>query len=572
MKSLTLSFFALIYACAVCKAQQQPAYEPRLLILSPASVSYAPELPKEVNTNEVQIKAFAQQKISQPLPGGTPVNITLMQKSTIDFLKKITFAKQISLLSQEYLTYRFYEKFPNCLLLLKDTLSGDKPADLQKIAVSVHTAYILNFPKVDFYKQNGQVQCKMKVQLYELQSNSLLIDKEFIGDFNNHGFEFTCEQGSMGCTINNALSQALSDVIRQVALTNPTLKREQALAQDRAGYIESSVYPQSFDDSVIRNVIPPDSTKINLDDLYQCFYNEDRTMFVGFFIKTVAKNPQGLLSPKEDKNVKVITSKDIHDKDYLNQSPQTYAYIVKGVKHNGKWYFEKSEVTYFDADNLKEGKLGYLNNLQKWDFFADNSARPSSAFWEGVLFAKVVDKRKDPNWEKYKHMWETEERENRDYIGMYELVADVLKKENESEDQKFRKQTLSNVLLPFYREQVRAKLNHINNLPDTTETFNLIYPKDRHVVINPMKVTDEKRVTSIRYFVLLTNSGEVFEWNLVKPYVLKKGDYTDDTITKTISAFTNWSYSFKTLDDEAFWSEKVLAKEGNNYKFLTKLR
>jgi hypothetical protein len=44
------------------------------------------------------------------------------------------------------------------------------------------------------------------------------------------------------------------------------------------------------------------------------------------------------------------------------------------------------------------------------------------------LFEKITDKRKDPNWEKYKDMWGDEERENRAYIGLYELVADQLKK------------------------------------------------------------------------------------------------------------------------------------------------
>ncbi|MDO3625496.1 hypothetical protein [Mucilaginibacter sp. BT774] len=570
MKLLTLSFLAIICSCLVCRAQQQ-IYEPQLLILSPGSVTYAPVLQKEVNTNEAKLKTFAKQKIVQPIPDGTPANITLMQKSSIDFLKKINFVKQISLLSQEYLTYRFYERFPNCLLLLKDTVVEGKLGSFQKVAASAHTAYIVSFPKVDFYKENGQSKCKMKVQLYELQSNSLLIDKEYIGDFNNHGFEFTCEQGTIGCTINNALSQALSDVIREAALTNPTLKRARTLAEERSAYIESSISHQPFDASLIRKVIPANSSKIDLDNLYQCFYNRDNTQFVGFFIKTIEKNPKGLLSDKEDKNVKVITSKDIHDKDYLNQSPQTYAYIVKGVRYQGKWYFEKSEVTYFDAENLERGKLQYLNNLQQWDFFADDSATPSPNFWEGKLFKKIEDKRKDPKWEKYKLMWDTEERENRDYIGMNEMIANSLKNDKEEDNRVFKEKMIKDILLPFYKAQIQSHSNHIIKLEDTSEDFLLIFPKDRHVVLNPIRITNENGITTARYFVLLPNTKELYEWTLIRPTLLNV-THNENPIIYALSAFTIWDYSFKTLDDDAFWNYKVLAKEGGNYKYLTKIK
>ena len=571
MKLLTLSLFALICA-SVCNAQQQPAYEPQILILAPSNVTYASGLQNEVNTNEAKLKAFAQQKISQPIPDGTPANIALMQKSTIDFIKKINFAKQISLFSQEYLTYRFYERFPNCLLLLKDTVVEGKAENLQYLAQTAHTAYILNFPKVDFYKQNGQAHCKMQVQLYELQSNNLLINKEYIGDFNNHGFEFTCEQGSVGCTINDALSQAFQDIIRQVALNNPTLKRARALAEERAAYIESSIYPKSFDASLIRHIIPADSAKIDFNNLYQCFYSDDHDKFVGFFIKTVEKNPKGLLSDKEDKNVKVITSKDIHDKDYLNQSPQTYAYIVRGIKYTGKWYFEKSEMTYFDANNLEQGKLQYLNNLQQWDFFADDSATPSPKFWEGKLFKKITDMRKDPDWDQKKNAWAIEEHENRDYIGIYELVANKLKAMKSDENDAFRIKMLYGTLNPFYKDQAKHRANHIITISDTTELFNLIYPKDRHVILNPRRIIDENNDTHIRFFVLLPQTKEIFEWTLVKPYLLKKGEYLDEPVVKTIGAFTIWDYTYQTLDDDKFWADKVLAKENGHYKYLVKLK
>jgi len=43
-------------------------------------------------------------------------------------------------------------------------------------------------------------------------------------------------------------------------------------------------------------------------------------------------------------------------------------------------------------------------------------------------------------------------------------------------------------------------------------------------------------------------------------------------VIKAISGFTTWNYAYKTLDDDQFWRDKVLLKEGGRYKYLAKLR
>jgi len=467
-------------------------------------------------------------------------------------------------LTQQYLTYRFYEKFPNCLILLKDKKSNSIK-DLQQISGEEQMSYILNFPKISFYKQNNQTYCKLQVQLYDQKTNKLLIDNEYTGDWNNPGFEFSCQQGTMGCGISNAMSFAMPDIIKQIALNSTTLIQEKQIAEQRAVYINSTIYKQPFNATLIKSII-------NINDIYQCLFNSDQTKFVAFFIKTIDTNSvKSLLTNPSDQNVKIITSKDIRDTSYFNQHPQTYAYIVKGVKYNSKWYYEKSEVTYFNADNITEGKIEYLNNLQGWNFFKSYTAQPDTNFWNGKLFTKIQDKRKDPNWEKNKDIWESEEREDRDYIGLYEIVADKMKAENAAFDSTFRSQFVTTNLVPFYNKQIKSRLNHIVGLVDRTGYYSLVYPKDKHIILNPIEVIDEKGIYSIRYFVFIPKTNEVYEWTLVKPNILKQGEYTDDPINKTIGALTEWNFSHDTLDDNTFWDEKVLGKDTNGFKYLKRL-
>ena len=85
----------------------------------------------------------------------------------------------------------------------------------------------------------------------------------------------------------------------------------------------------------------------------------------------------------------------------------------------------------FQLPKLVRKQLQFLNNLQDWNFFKIDSTTFNPDFWETNLFNKIKDIRKDPEWNKYgKTIWKTEEEENRNYIGLYEIVADQLKDKN----------------------------------------------------------------------------------------------------------------------------------------------
>ena len=170
--------------------------------------------------------------------------------------------------------------------------------------------------------------------------------------------------------------------------------------------------------------------------MYQCLTDVGKTKFVGFFLEPSQPGFEMLKGNKKDKNINVITSKDIRDSGYLDQAPQLYAYTVCGVQYKGKWYYEKENVTYFDAATQEEGRLKYFNQLQLYNFFKDNSTEVNPDFWQTKFFEQIKDITKDPKWEKYgKEMFELEEKENRPYIGMYKIVADQLKKEQAAKGQ-----------------------------------------------------------------------------------------------------------------------------------------
>jgi hypothetical protein len=304
MKKITI---LLLIVCCYASGLAQTKFEPKILVLSPGHTSFDPALKDEIDkANDILTKAaFQAQSVllqQQEALKKEPENVRLMTQSGVEFLKNIDVFKQLSSYTQNYLSYRFYEKFPNCLILLKDEPSKDNINDLQKIANERDVPYIINYPEITLYVHNGKTYCKLKAQLYDRASNILIVDKEYTGDWNNPGFEFTCNQGTIGCTINNAMSLVMPDILYQITSNNPTLIKEKQLAIERTKFIESNLYPANYDPALVKEVIPSTDLSIQTANIYQCLYNADSTKFVAFFLLNIdKKDAKPLLANRSDK-------------------------------------------------------------------------------------------------------------------------------------------------------------------------------------------------------------------------------------------------------------------------------
>lgn len=561
--------FTLIILLVSILTFAQEKLEPTILILSPNETKYEKSFKKEVieynnsivknnNTSETESYLKSEDFLSQP------ENIREMIKSEMEFAKNIDFFKNASSISEQFLAYRFFEKFPNLLIILKDQKSDGSLNNLKTISENEKFQYVLNFSKIELYKKDDVSYAEIKVQLFDDISNSIILDKSYIGDWNNPGFEFACTNESINCTINNALSQALNDIIYTIAINSPTLKKEKQLSQERLNLLSSEYLRKKIDEQFLKTILPNSN-----DKPFQLLLNDDKTKFVAFFIEQVSSQDfKDLTKNKKDKNVKIISPNDIKDKEFLDEIPRTYAYIIKAVKYNDKWYYEKSNVTYFQANSINEGEEQYFNNLQQWNFFKENSTELNPAFWETNLFEKVPDLKKDPDWDKYgESIWKTDEVNNRNYIGLYEIVADSLRKEKQSKNTSFEEQLNENIFKPTYEV---LKKNNPNNYSKLS-VHSLIYSEDRDLAINPVLVTDKQGIKKLHYFVVFNDSPKLYEWNYFEPLVIK-GNLFGSEIVDQIGSLTEWNFSVDNLNDEKFWNQYVLLKQGNDYKYLKEIK
>lgn len=547
----------------------QEKFEPTILILSPNETKYEKSFKKEIaeynnsieknnNTSETESYLKSEDFLSQP------ENIREMIKSEIEFAKNIDFFKNASSISEQFLAYRFFEKFPNLLIILKDKKSNGSLTNLKSISENENFQYVLNFSKIQLYKKNDIGYAEIQIQLFDNISNSIVLDKSYIGDWNNPGFEFACANESINCTINNALSKALNDIIYTVAINSPTLKKEKQLSQERFNILSNVYLKKEFDEQFLRTILSN-----NNDKPFQLLLNADETKFVAFFIEQVSSQDfKDLTKNKKDKNVKIISPNDINDKTFLEEIPRTYAYIIKAVKHNDKWYYEKSNVTYFQANSINEGQEQYFNNLQQWNYFKENSTELNPDFWETNLFEKVPDLKKDPDWDKYgESIWKTDEVNNRNYIGLYEIVADSLRKEKQSKNTAFEEKLNKNIFNPAYEI---LKKNNPNNYSKLS-VHSLIYSENRDLAINPVLVTDKEGIKKLHYFLAFNDSQKLYEWNYFEPVTIK-GNLFGSKVVDQIGSITEWNFSVDNLNDDKFWNQYVLLKQGGDYKYLKEIK
>lgn len=466
--------------------------------------------------------------------------------------------------------------------------------ELKRIADAEKMQYVLNFSRIDLFKKGGTSYAKISAQLYDNLSQTFLINSDFEGDWRNPGFEFACEDKSIDCTINNAISTALNEVISQVASNSPSIKRDRELAQLRFYELVSNYFSRPNDKEFLESIIHQPDSNVVLTDQYQLLVDPTKTKFVAFFIEQIsAQDFKTLKDNKRDKNVNIISSKDIRDAGLLNEIPQTYAYIVKGVKHNSKWYYEKSNVTYFEAKSLEDGKLKYFGNLAKWNFFKENSTEFDPDFWETYFFEKVessvtknskeieeiksqLSKSTAEDIETYQDMIDNyyeEDLKNKEYFGLYEIVANQIRLEKRRLDEQYSESIKLELLPRFYGGY--CKKNNINGyIKLNGKDIQLIFPSDKSVILSPIVLDYGNEKKELNFFVLIP-SGEksfnIFKWNYFKPIKPEYGKMYGQEVNEQLNQITKWNFSFNTLDDKNFWDNFVLLKSGTDYKYLTKV-
>ncbi|XOV67961.1 MAG: hypothetical protein ACFHU9_02085 [Fluviicola sp.] len=267
-----LTALALVFSLT---GHAQNNFEPTILILTPNKTTADKTLNKEIKKLDKEIKRRQNDLIQERQKAlerrkGRPKNLEIMYEKKVEFAEDMDYYSQIASGAEDYLQYRFYERFNNLLIYAINERSNGNTQELSDLAEKHKMQYVLNFPKIHSFQENGTKKSIVTVQLYDNLQQKLLLEQDFTGDDQNPGFDFACSEGSVQCTMNNALSQAFREVIYIVAANNPTLIKERKLLEAREAVLFDAYYSKEPNQQIV-TIISENDTSIATEGFYQGF-------------------------------------------------------------------------------------------------------------------------------------------------------------------------------------------------------------------------------------------------------------------------------------------------------------
>ena len=137
----------------------------------------------------------------------------LQSKKEIEFLEEKDITTNISFGLNIFLSFRFFEYFPDLLIYPAKESNQSDVKSLHAISEKHNVNWIVNIKKITFAFNDKRYSARVEFQLYNQKTKQILLEKEIDVDDSNPGLEFACEAGTISCVINNSVSQMSSEIM-----------------------------------------------------------------------------------------------------------------------------------------------------------------------------------------------------------------------------------------------------------------------------------------------------------------------------------------------------------------------
>lgn len=352
--------------------------EPTMVILFPNEIIVDPEIEKELKEKYGFSQETIEEEINERRGSISDDSLAILKEQMQNYAIN-DFYNNLAL--DSYLPYRLSNWFPNQRVFPIQEKSSSDLEKLAPLAEQYKVRYVLNFPKVHSVMQDNRKETTVRIQLYDHQQKKNLLDKDFTGNDKNPGFELSCEDGSLECTINNVQAIGFEEVINLIVKNSPDFIQDENLLMQKAEVLFSTYYPQKPANEIVE-IIEKNKPTISTEGFYHGLMSEDKSKFVGFFaLNSNSPNFKDLKS-ENDKGTTVITN----DMQGFGTTPENCFYVVLGTKKNGKWHLKQNETIYFDTPYFEEAKKEYFVVLITLGFFKENSPDYNPEFWDSPLF------------------------------------------------------------------------------------------------------------------------------------------------------------------------------------------
>jgi hypothetical protein len=223
MKTIAICI-VLLLSTALAHAQEE--FNPAIVILSPNTTVADDRYDTEIEMSQRRIQRNIKERLQlerqfRRSMKEEPKNERIMAGKDRAFMRTITFYRNVSFIMQQYLQYKLLERFPNVLIYAKRQTSSGDSSELASIAGSDNVRFVINPLEVNSYVEKEKKYTKIRLQVFDKMLGKIVLDREYTGNDRNPGSDFTCDEGSIDCTVNNALIKGINDINRIILARTP---------------------------------------------------------------------------------------------------------------------------------------------------------------------------------------------------------------------------------------------------------------------------------------------------------------------------------------------------------------
>lgn len=192
----------------------QKKYKPTIVVLDPYQAQYDTALLDKLKEFTYRIEYTPQEeKYILDSLAKDEKNVQIMNIAEFHFRKKMDFASSFTLSLYGMLAYMVFGQTENCIVIASHDKSEGTIEKLKTVAKKHSVQWVVNPVTLHTFKKDGNLFTTVRIQVYDLNKNKIVLDKEYTGDTKNPGFELSCESGTLECTINNVINPSLHDIL-----------------------------------------------------------------------------------------------------------------------------------------------------------------------------------------------------------------------------------------------------------------------------------------------------------------------------------------------------------------------
>ncbi|MDI9871746.1 hypothetical protein [Flectobacillus roseus] len=150
-----------------------------------------------------------------------------MFNNELNFYDSLTVDNFVTMVVREYISYRLFKPFKIKPRIVLASVKSS-PSDIKQyegIANGRQNFFIINFPKMKFYKEKGELNVLTNIELYSSKTKEILLSKENIGIPKGGLTDYPmCSGDSWDCAIVNSVYPSLFEILKIISEKNSSGK------------------------------------------------------------------------------------------------------------------------------------------------------------------------------------------------------------------------------------------------------------------------------------------------------------------------------------------------------------